>query len=130
MFDSLSQYWPLLGLGFVLAVTLYSAWRFNERIKAPLADLLKSVERLSSGDWGTRVEQPAGRVGRALGSALERLRINLADHAATGRALDIMLDSMNDAVFVTSPDGLIKRVNLAATQERRVGKECKLRREP
>ena len=27
-----------------------------------------------------------------------------------------MLDSMNDAVFVTSPDGLIKRVNLAATQ--------------
>ncbi|MGH8242677.1 MAG: PAS domain-containing protein, partial [Steroidobacteraceae bacterium] len=112
----LNQYWPLLGLGFVLAIALYSAWRFHRRISEPLATVLKSVERLSSGDWQTHVEVPLGKVGRALGSALERLRINLSDHAATGRALDIMLDSMNDAVFVTSPDGLIKRVNLAATQ--------------
>src|SRR5262245_41638337 len=112
----LNQYWTLLALGFVLIVTAASAWRFQHRIAEPLATLLKAVERLSSGDWQTRVETPSGRVGRALGSALERLRINLSDHAATGRALDIMLDSMNDAVFVTSPDGLIKRVNLAATQ--------------
>src|SRR6188474_1165496 len=53
MLAFLSQYWPLLGLGLVLAVTLFSAWRFNERIKAPLADILKSVERLSSGDAST-----------------------------------------------------------------------------
>jgi hypothetical protein len=37
MLAFLSQYWPLLGLGLVLAVTLFSAWRFNERVKAPLA---------------------------------------------------------------------------------------------
>ena len=86
------------------------------RIESPLADLLHAVERLSAGDWVTHIEVPTGRVGGALGSALERLRINLSDHAATGRALDIMLDSMNDAVFITSPEGLIKRVNLAATQ--------------
>jgi len=74
------------------------------------------VERLSRGDWSTQVEVPRSWIGRALGAALDRLQINLANHAATGRALDIMLDSMNDVVFVTSPDGLIKRVNLAATQ--------------
>ena len=112
----LNQYWPMLALGLVVVVTAVSAWRFRWRIAEPLASVLKSVERLSSGDWQTRVEVPPGRVGRSLGSALERLRINLSDHAATGRALDIMLDSMNDAVFLTSPDGLIKRVNLAATQ--------------
>jgi PAS domain-containing protein len=112
----LIQYWPLLALGSVLAIALGSYWRFERRIAEPLATLLKAVERLSSGDWQTRVEVPPGGVGKTLGSALERLRINLSDHAATGRALDIMLDSMNDAVFVTSPDGLIKRVNLAATQ--------------
>src|SRR5688500_1575002 len=112
----LNAYWPIAGLGFVLAIAIVALLRFQKRVNAPLADVLKSVERLSGGDWSTRVEVPAGRVGRALGTALERLRINLADHAATGRALDIMLDSMNDAVFVTSPDGLIKRVNLAATQ--------------
>ena len=112
----LDQYWQMLALGLVLGVTVYCAWRFQKRIAEPLAGMLKSVERLSSGDWQTHVEVPQGQVGRALGTALERLRINLSDHAATGRALDIMLDSMNDAVFVTSPDGLIKRVNLAATQ--------------
>jgi diguanylate cyclase (GGDEF)-like protein/PAS domain S-box-containing protein len=110
------QYWPMLALGLVLAVTLAASWRFHRRVAEPLAGLLRAVERLSGGDWQTRVDVPPGRAGGALGSALERLRINLADHAATGRALDIMLDSMNDAVFVTSPDGLIKRVNLAATQ--------------
>ncbi|MGH8197401.1 MAG: diguanylate cyclase domain-containing protein, partial [Steroidobacteraceae bacterium] len=108
--------WPLIGLGIVLVVALVVAWRFEMRVTDPLTDMLRAVERLSSGDWATRVEVPLGRIGRAFGSALERLRINLSDHAATGRALDIMLDSMNDAVFVTSPDGLIKRVNLAASQ--------------
>ncbi len=116
MLGFLNQYWPLIGLGAVLAMTIIAALRFEKRVNAPLADLLHEVERVSSGDWTTHIEVPQGRVGRALGTALERLRINLADHAATGRALDIMLDSMNDAVFVTSPDGLIKRVNLAATQ--------------
>src|SRR5688500_16966376 len=112
----LNAYWPIAGLGLVLAVAGVGAWRFQRRGSLPLADVLTSVGRRSSGDWTTHVEVPVGRVGRALGSALERLRINLSDHAATGRALDIMLDSMNDAVFVTSPEGLIKRVNLAATQ--------------
>ena len=80
----LNAYWPIAGLGLVLAVALAIAWRFKNRISAPLADVLKSVERLSGGDWTTHVEVPTGRVGRALGTALERLRINLADHAATG----------------------------------------------
>jgi len=108
--------WQLAGLALVLAVAIAAALRFQTRVKAPLAQMLRDVERLSGGDWATRIETPLGRIGGALGSALERLRINLSDHAATGRALDIMLDSMNDAVFITSPDGLIKRVNLAATQ--------------
>ncbi len=108
--------WLLAGVGLLLVIALVTAWRFTARVEAPLADLLHAVERLSAGDWVTHIEVPVGRVGGSLGSALERLRINLSDHAATGRALDIMLDSMNDAVLITSPDGLIKRVNLAATQ--------------
>ncbi len=108
--------WVLAGIGLLLVVALASAWRFAARIEAPLADLLHAVERLSAGDWVQRIDVPHGKIGGALGSALERLRVNLSDHAATGRALDIMLDSMNDAVVITSPEGLIKRVNLAATQ--------------
>ena len=108
--------WLLGGLLLLLVMAFWAGRRSAARADAPLADLLRSVERLSSGDWHTRINVSHGQIGDALGSALERLRINLADHAATGRALDNMLDSMNDAVFLTSPDGLIKRVNLAATQ--------------
>jgi diguanylate cyclase (GGDEF)-like protein/PAS domain S-box-containing protein len=108
--------WLLASIGLLLVIALATAWRFAARIESPLADLLHAVERLSAGDWVSRIDVPHGKIGNALGSAVERLRINLSDHAATGRALDIMLDSMNDAVFITSPDGLIKRVNLAATQ--------------
>ena len=108
--------WLLGGLLLLLVMVFWAGRRSGARTDAPLADLLRSVERLSSGDWHTRINVSHGQIGDALGSALERLRINLADHAATGRALDNMLDSMNDAVFLTSPDGLIKRVNLAATQ--------------
>jgi diguanylate cyclase (GGDEF)-like protein/PAS domain S-box-containing protein len=108
--------WLLGSLLLLLVIAFWAGRRSGARTDAPLAELLRSVERLSSGDWHTRITAPEGRIGSALGSALERLRVNLSDHAATGRALDNMLDSMNDAVFLTSPDGLIKRVNMAATQ--------------
>jgi diguanylate cyclase (GGDEF)-like protein/PAS domain S-box-containing protein len=100
----------LLGLAFALA------WRFARRVEGPIEDLRTAVDQLAGGDWATRIEMPRGGYAAGLARALERLRLNLSDHAATGRALDIMLDSMNDAVFVTSPDGLIKRVNVAASQ--------------
>ena len=100
----------LLGVAFTVA------WRFARRVEGPMEELRDAVDQLASGNWATRVEMPAGGYGAELAHALEKLRLNLSDHAATGRALDIMLDSMNDAVFVTSPDGLIKRVNVAATQ--------------
>jgi len=102
----------LLLLGFALAL----AWWIARRIEGPLEDLPDAVERLIGGDWSTHIAVPSTGYGRGLALALERLRVNLSDHAATGRALDIMLDSMNDAVLVTSPDGLIKRVNVAASQ--------------
>lgn len=107
----------LAGAGLLLfGVAFAVAWRFASRVEDPIEEMRDAVERLAGGNWATHIEAPAGGYGADLAHALERLRMNLSDHAATGRALDIMLDSMNDAVFVTSPDGLIKRVNLAGTQ--------------
>jgi len=107
--------WLLVGLLVLLAITFWAGRRSRPRTTT-FSELARAVERLAGGDWKTRIDTPQDHRAAALSNALERLRVNLADHAATGRALDNMLDSMNDAVFLTSPDGLIKRVNLAATQ--------------
>lgn len=107
----------LAGGGLLLfGIAFAAAWRFARRVEGPMEELRDSVDLLAGGNWATHIATPAGGYGADLAHALERLRLNLSDHAATGRALDIMLDSMNDAVFVTSPDGLIKRINVAATQ--------------
>jgi diguanylate cyclase (GGDEF)-like protein/PAS domain S-box-containing protein len=107
----------MLGGAVGLLLTAFVATRvFVQRVERPLGELQRAVEKLSSGDWTTRIVAPGGRITAGLGAALDRLRILLGDHAAAGRALDVMLDSMNDAVFLTSPDGLIKRVNLAGVQ--------------
>ncbi len=107
----------LAGGGLLLfGIAIAIAWRFVRRVEGSMEDLRDAVDLLAGGDWATNVRIPAGSHGAELARALERLRLNLSDHAATGRALDLMLDSMNDAVFVTSPEGLMKRVNVAATQ--------------
>jgi diguanylate cyclase (GGDEF)-like protein/PAS domain S-box-containing protein len=107
----------LAGGGLLLfGIAFTVAWRFARRVEGPIEEMRAAVERHAGGNWVTHIEAPDGGYATELAHALERLRMNLSDHAATGRALDIMLDSMNDAVFVTSPEGLIKRVNVAASQ--------------
>ena len=49
-----------------------------------------------------------------LQQALERMRVKLRQTTITKNYLNIVLNSMNDAVFVTSPDGAIKGANDAA----------------
>ena len=51
------QYWQLLALGLVLAACIAVGWKFQKRILEPLADVLKSGERLSGGDWSTHVDE-------------------------------------------------------------------------
>ena len=93
----------LAGGGLLLfGIALAIAWRFIRRVEGSMEDLRDAVDRLAGGDWADPYRGPAGGHGAELAHALERLRMNLSDHAATGRALDMMLDSMNDAVFVTS----------------------------
>jgi diguanylate cyclase (GGDEF)-like protein/PAS domain S-box-containing protein len=92
------------------------AWLVASRLRGPIAYLIRNAERMGQGDYSRPVA-----VGRKdelgdLASALERMRHRLRQTTITKDYFDIVLNSMNDAVIVTSPEGRIKRANEATTR--------------
>ncbi len=104
------------GAGLVLLVAaLWLAGRATYSFERPIAALRDSVNRVAAGEWSTRIRCDEPGAPMELAMAIDRMRAVLGEQVAAGRALDVMLDSMNDAVFVTSPEGSIKRINQSAS---------------
>ena len=98
----------LIGLGLV------GAWILARRIERPISALIRSADRIGQGDY-TRPFSVARRDELGdLQQALERMRVKLRQTTITKNYLNIVLNSMSDAVLVTSPDGTIKGANDAA----------------
>jgi diguanylate cyclase (GGDEF)-like protein/PAS domain S-box-containing protein len=100
---------PLVILG------LLGAWFIARQLSSPIAALVKSADRIGDGDY-TRPLEVARRRDELgdLQFALERMRQNLNETTITKNYLNTVLNSLSDAVFVTSPDGLVKSCNEAA----------------
>ena len=80
----------------------------------PISTLIKSADRIAQGDYSRPLE-----VGRRdelgeLQAALERMRQKLRQTTINKNYLTNVLGSMTDAVFVTSPDGVIRMANQSA----------------
>jgi len=90
------------------------AWRVGRRLEQPIVALIKSAERIGQGDYSRPLD--VGRRGElgGLQQALERMRYKLRQTTISKNYLNSVLNSMTDAVFVTSPDGVIKVANSAA----------------
>ena len=102
-----------LGL-VVLVVGMTLAWWAGRRVRDPIATLIKSADRIAQGDYSRQLE-----VGRRdelgeLQAALERMRQKLRQTTINKNYLTNVLGSMTDAVFVTSPDGVIRMANQSA----------------
>jgi len=105
----------LLGLSLLLLVVgMGGAALFAARLARPLSQLARSAERIGQGDY-TRPLPVLRRdeIGE-LQSALERMRQKLRETTITKNHLDAVLNSLSDAVLVTSPDGIVKSCNQAA----------------
>ncbi|HET7810754.1 MAG TPA: EAL domain-containing protein [Steroidobacteraceae bacterium] len=103
----------LLG-SVVLLVGFTLAWWAGRRMHQPITTLIKSADRIAQGDYSRPLE-----VGRRdelgeLQQALERMRQKLRQTTINKNYLTNVLGSMTDAVFVTSPDGVIRMANHAA----------------
>ena len=108
-------WWLALALaagGALLAAALM--WRAVSHLQRPLYSLIRSAERIGQGDYTRPVEVQRRDVLGELQQALERMRGRLRQSTVNKSYLHSMLNSMTDAVFVTSPDGVIKVANAGA----------------
>ncbi len=99
-------------LGALAAAVL--AWRAARGIHFSTAALIRSAERVGQGDYTRPVEVRRRDILGELEQALERMRARLRQSTINKNYLHSVLNSMTDAVFVTSPDGVIKVANSAA----------------
>jgi diguanylate cyclase (GGDEF)-like protein/PAS domain S-box-containing protein len=111
-----------LGL-VVLSAGLALAWWAGRRMQRPISTLIRSADRIAQGDYSRPME-----VGRRdelgeLQAALERMRQRLRQTTINKNYLTNVLGSMTDAVFVTSPDGVIRMANHAACKLLAYGEE-------
>jgi diguanylate cyclase (GGDEF)-like protein/PAS domain S-box-containing protein len=98
----------------LLMLGLTGAWFIARQLARPISALVKTADRIGEGDY----TQPLA-VGRRdelgeLQFALERMRQNLRETTITKNYLNTVLNSLNDAVLVTSPDGIVRSCNQAA----------------
>jgi diguanylate cyclase (GGDEF)-like protein/PAS domain S-box-containing protein len=104
-----------VGGGLLMALALTFAWRVTRRLEAPLELLRDAAWAMATGK-SSSLELPKEGHTREVALALAGVGARLATSEAAARWLDVVLDSMADAVFVTATDGSIRRVNAAAAQ--------------
>jgi diguanylate cyclase (GGDEF)-like protein/PAS domain S-box-containing protein len=90
------------------------AWRAGRRIEQPINALIRTADRIGQGDYTRAVDVLRRDEMGELQQALERMRGKLRQTTINKNYLHSVLSSMTDAVFVTSPDGVIKVANSAA----------------
>jgi diguanylate cyclase (GGDEF)-like protein/PAS domain S-box-containing protein len=90
------------------------AWRALHELQRPVESLIKSADRIAVGDYTRPVDVDAQDSLAGLEQAFERMRGKLRQSTISKNYLHSMLNSMTDAVFVTSPDGVIRLANSAA----------------
>ena len=109
--------WKLAGIGASLtAMFVFVAWLVTRRFERPIAELIRSAERIGAGDYTHPLEATHVTEVAALEDALERMRQKLRQTTITSDYLTSVLNSMNDAVVVTEPDGKIRKINDAAVR--------------
>src|ERR1700734_1029211 len=99
---------PLLVMG------LAGAWFIARQLSGPISALVKSADRIGQGDYTRPLAVVRHDELGDLQFALERMRQKLNETTITKNYLNTVLNSLSDAVFVTSPDGIVKSCNEAA----------------
>jgi diguanylate cyclase (GGDEF)-like protein/PAS domain S-box-containing protein len=116
----------LLAAGLGLAGAIGGAalaWRAGRKVEQPIVQLIRSADRIGQGDYTRPLDVVRKDEIGELQQALERMRGKLRQTTINKNYMTSVLNSMTDAVFVTSPDGVIKTANAAACKLLGYGEE-------
>lgn len=108
--------WAVAGV-VALAGSLAAAigvWRRDRAIDAATGALVRGANRIGHGDYTRPLQVHGSDSLGELEQAMEQMRSRLRQSTIHKDYLRSVLDSMADAVLITSPDGVVKTANLAA----------------
>ena len=109
--------WLLGGLAVsCLTIGALATVLLVQRLRRPIHTLVGAIEQLGDGDYTQPDSAATQHEFAELAGAVERMREKLRQTTITKNYLDLVLNSMTDAVLVTTPLGRITRANEAAVQ--------------
>ena len=109
--------WLLGGLAVsCLTIGALATVLLVQRLRRPIHTLVGAIEQLGDGDYTQPDSTATQHEFAELAGAVERMREKLRQTTITKNYLDLVLNSMTDAVLVTTPLGRITRANEAAVQ--------------
>lgn len=109
--------WIIIATGMLITLALaVLCWLLARRFERPIKELIRSAERIGEGDYTQPHKVTSNDEIAALETALDRMRQNLRQTMITKNYLSTVLNSMNDAVLVTSTDGTVRKINDAAVR--------------
>jgi diguanylate cyclase (GGDEF)-like protein/PAS domain S-box-containing protein len=112
------------GLGLVgAAIGALLGWRAGRKLEQPIVQLIRSADRIGQGDYTRPLDVVRKDELGELQQALERMRAKLRQTTINKNYMTSVLNSLTDAVFVTSPDGVVKTANAAACKMLGYGEE-------
>ncbi len=107
----------LIGIGTVIALLMFGlVLFFAVRDRASrIRDMKRQAEKLRDSDFGERLPEDRDDELGDLAAVFNEMRDRLKTTTISRDYVDSILSSMNDAIIVTTRDGLIKRINKATS---------------
>jgi PAS domain S-box-containing protein len=117
--DIKNMYFRTLWLALLcILVSIAPSLFFARRLSRPINILDNVTQRVAAGDLTANVEITTGdeleRLGDSFNTMTEAIRVSREELIASREYTNNIITSMNDALFVIDPNGLIETVNRAA----------------
>jgi diguanylate cyclase (GGDEF)-like protein/PAS domain S-box-containing protein len=105
--------WVAASILVILAFCAATTWLLLRRQKRRIGQLQTQIRKLSESDYGEPIPVTEDDALGELAGVFNAMRDKLQQTTISRNYIDKVLANMNEAIFITSPDDIISRVNKA-----------------